>query len=66
MKRYKTSLELARIELTRVQRLRDSGAVSEVPDNIVVSVDFNHAVVELICDENIAVIVETTFLISLS
>lgn len=29
LKRYKTSLDLARIELTRVQRLKDSGAVSE-------------------------------------
>src|ERR1700730_7651081 len=29
VKRYKTALELARIELTRVQRLKDSGAVSE-------------------------------------
>ena len=29
LKRYKTSLELARIELTRVQRLKDSGAVSQ-------------------------------------
>jgi len=29
LKRYKTSLELARIELTRVQRLRDTGAVSQ-------------------------------------
>jgi len=29
VKRYQTALELARIELTRVQRLRDSGAVSE-------------------------------------
>ena len=29
LKRYKTALELARIELTRVQRLKDSGAVSE-------------------------------------
>jgi RND family efflux transporter MFP subunit len=28
VKRYKTALELAQIELTRVQRLRDSGAVS--------------------------------------
>src|SRR4030088_388258 len=29
VKRYKTALELARIELVRVQRLKDSGAVSE-------------------------------------
>jgi RND family efflux transporter MFP subunit len=29
LKRYKTSLDLARIELARVQRLKDSGAVSE-------------------------------------
>ncbi len=29
LKRYKTSLDLARIELTRVQRLKDSGAVSQ-------------------------------------
>jgi RND family efflux transporter MFP subunit len=29
VKRYKTALELARIEVTRVQRLKDSGAVSE-------------------------------------
>jgi membrane fusion protein, multidrug efflux system len=29
VKRYKTALELARIELGRVQRLKDSGAVSE-------------------------------------
>jgi multidrug efflux system membrane fusion protein len=29
LKRYKTSLELARIELARVQRLKDSGAVSQ-------------------------------------
>jgi RND family efflux transporter MFP subunit len=29
VKRYKTALELARIELARVQRLKDSGAVSE-------------------------------------
>jgi len=29
VKRYKTALDLARIELTRVQRLKDSGAVSE-------------------------------------
>jgi RND family efflux transporter MFP subunit len=29
VKRFKTALELARIELGRVQRLRDSGAVSE-------------------------------------
>ena len=29
VKRFKTALELARIELVRVQRLRDSGAVSE-------------------------------------
>ncbi len=29
LKRYKTSLELAQIELTRVQRLKDSGAVSQ-------------------------------------
>jgi multidrug efflux system membrane fusion protein len=29
VKRFKTALELAQIELTRVQRLRDSGAVSE-------------------------------------
>src|SRR5882757_3939507 len=29
VKRYKTALELARLELTRVQRLKDSGAVSE-------------------------------------
>src|SRR5277367_5511202 len=29
VKRYKTALDLAQIELTRVQRLRDSGAVSE-------------------------------------
>ena len=29
VKRFKTALELARIELTRVQRLKDSGAVSE-------------------------------------
>jgi RND family efflux transporter MFP subunit len=29
VKRYKTALELARIELNRVQRLKDSGAVSE-------------------------------------
>ena len=29
VKRYKTALELARIELMRVQRLKDSGAVSE-------------------------------------
>lgn len=29
VKRYKTALELARVELVRVQRLRDSGAVSE-------------------------------------
>jgi RND family efflux transporter MFP subunit len=29
VKRFKTALELAKIELTRVQRLRDSGAVSE-------------------------------------
>lgn len=29
LKRYKTALELARIELVRVQRLKDSGAVSE-------------------------------------
>jgi multidrug efflux system membrane fusion protein len=29
LKRYKTSLDLARIELMRVQRLKDSGAVSE-------------------------------------
>jgi RND family efflux transporter MFP subunit len=29
VKRYKTALELARVELTRVQRLKDSGAVSE-------------------------------------
>src|ERR1700686_2080516 len=29
LKRYKTSLELARIELTRGQRLKDSGAVSQ-------------------------------------
>jgi multidrug efflux system membrane fusion protein len=29
VKRYKTALELARIELSRVQRLKDSGAVSE-------------------------------------
>jgi multidrug efflux system membrane fusion protein len=29
VKRFKTALDLARIELTRVQRLRDSGAVSE-------------------------------------
>src|ERR1700689_1492263 len=28
VKRYKTALELARIELTRVQQLRESGAVS--------------------------------------
>jgi RND family efflux transporter MFP subunit len=29
VKRYKTALDLARIELVRVQRLKDSGAVSE-------------------------------------
>jgi RND family efflux transporter MFP subunit len=29
VKRYKTALELARIELVRVQRLKDSGAVSQ-------------------------------------
>lgn len=29
LKRFKTALDLARIELARVQRLRDSGAVSE-------------------------------------
>ena len=29
VKRFKTALELGRIELTRVQRLKDSGAVSE-------------------------------------
>jgi multidrug efflux system membrane fusion protein len=29
VKRFKTALELARIEVTRVQRLKDSGAVSE-------------------------------------
>jgi multidrug efflux system membrane fusion protein len=29
VKRYRTALDLARIELTRVQRLKDSGAVSE-------------------------------------
>jgi RND family efflux transporter MFP subunit len=29
VKRYKTALELARIELARVQRLKDSGAVSQ-------------------------------------
>jgi RND family efflux transporter MFP subunit len=29
LKRYKTSLDLAQIELTRVQRLKDSGAVSQ-------------------------------------
>jgi RND family efflux transporter MFP subunit len=29
LKRYKTSLDLARIELARVQRLKDSGAVSQ-------------------------------------
>jgi RND family efflux transporter MFP subunit len=29
VKRYKTALDLARIELARVQRLKDSGAVSE-------------------------------------
>jgi RND family efflux transporter MFP subunit len=29
VKRYKTAFDLARIELTRVQRLKDSGAVSE-------------------------------------
>jgi RND family efflux transporter MFP subunit len=29
VKRYKTALELAQIELTRVQRLKDSGAVSQ-------------------------------------
>src|SRR5471030_696203 len=29
LKRYRTSLDLARIELTRVQRLKDSGAVSQ-------------------------------------
>jgi RND family efflux transporter MFP subunit len=29
VKRYRTALELARIELVRVQRLKDSGAVSE-------------------------------------
>ncbi len=29
VKRYKTALELARIELARVQKLKDSGAVSE-------------------------------------
>jgi RND family efflux transporter MFP subunit len=29
LQRFKTSLELARIELTRVQRLKDSGAVSQ-------------------------------------
>jgi RND family efflux transporter MFP subunit len=29
LQRYKTSLELARIELTRVQRLKDTGAVSQ-------------------------------------
>lgn len=29
VKRYKTALELARVELVRVQRLKDSGAVSE-------------------------------------
>jgi len=29
VKRFKTALELARIEMARVQRLRDSGAVSE-------------------------------------
>src|SRR6266446_803940 len=29
LKRYKTALELARIELARVQRLKDSGAVSQ-------------------------------------
>ena len=29
LKRYKTALELARIESTRVQRLRESGAVSQ-------------------------------------
>jgi multidrug efflux system membrane fusion protein len=29
LKRYKTALELARVELTRVQHLKDSGAVSQ-------------------------------------
>src|SRR6202020_457812 len=29
VKRYKTALELARVELTRVQHLKDSGAVSQ-------------------------------------
>src|ERR1700688_2836931 len=29
VKRYKTSLDLAQIELTRVQRLKDTGAVSQ-------------------------------------
>ena len=29
VKRYKTALDLAQIELTRVQRLKDSGAVSQ-------------------------------------
>ena len=44
-------------------RAWNEGAVSKVPHDVVVPVNLDHAVVELIGDEDIAGFVETTFVL---